>query len=430
MKKLVAIVAILCMALSMTPAALADITIEIWHTRGSGANLEMIESSVAEFNETIGKEKGIEVVQVYQGGYVDTLTKTMNAIAAGEQPEIVVLERAAGVPVMAADGVLADMTPYVEASGLDLDNFAEILLAYSYDTEGQLISLPYVRSTPVFYYNKDMWDAAGLKPPETIEDLIEAGKKLTVVNETTGETEIYGFEMLNDPAWFLQNMLVQLGSNIFSEDGLSVPALEDGTLLQVLTAWREWVDDGWCAPFVSTSAEDAMKEMFYQGRLASFFASCGGMTNILKNSAGAETPFEVGVVYLPTWDIPSAPTGGGNIAMIGEGNTQEELDAAWEFIAFLMSDEQIAKNAANTGYLPTTKTSTEAEVLQALYAQYPQYLVAFEQLENGQEIPYSEYKADFETAWKSVCSLLIQDRSIDAEQALQMLKDEASIIFP
>lgn len=433
MKKLVAAMVALCVLLSMTAGmALAEepMVIEIWHTRGSGANLEMIEASVAEFNETIGAEKGIEVVQVHQGGYVDTLMKTMNAIAAGDQPEIVVLERAAGVPVMAADGVLADLTPYVEASGLDLENFAPILLGYSYDEAGQLISLPYIRSTPVYYYNKDMFDAAGLEVPTTIDELIEAGKRLTVVDEATGETLVYGFEMLNDPAWFVQNMLYQLGSNMFSEDGLSIPALEDGTMLTVLTAWREWVDDGWCAPFVSTSAESAMKEMFYQGKLASFFASCGGLTNVLKSAADAEVPFEVGVAYLPTWDIPAAPTGGGNIAIISEGNTQEEMDAAWEFVYFLMSDEQIATSAARTGYLPSTKTSIEQPILKELYAEYPQYKVGYDQLENGQEIPYSEYKADIENAWKTVCSLLIQDRNITAEEAVQMLKDEASTILP
>ena len=95
-----------------------------------------------------------------------------------------------------------------------------------------------------------------------------------------------------------------------------------------------------------------------------------------------------------------------------------------------MSDEQVAYSAAKTGYLPSTKTSTNAQILQDLYAKYPQYKVAFDQLEIGQEIPYSQYKDDFEKAWRSVCSLLIQDRSITAEEAVQMLKDEASIIFP
>ncbi len=432
MKKWFALFLVLCMSFSMA-AALAEkapITVEIWHTRGSGKNLEMIQSSVATFNETIGKEKGIEVVEVYQGGYPDTLTKTMNAIAAGEQPELVVLERAAGVPVMAADGVLADLTPYVEASGLDMENFAPILLAYSYDAEGQLISLPYIRSTPVYYYNKTMFDEAGIEAPKTIDELVAAGQALTKVDEATKETLVYGFAMHNDPAWFQQNMLVQLGSNVFSEDGLSVPALEDGSMLKVLGAWREWVDAGWCWPFVSTDAETTMKEMFYQGKAASFFASCGGLANVLLAASEAETPFEVGVAFLPTWDTPAAPMGGGNVAMIEEGNSQEEKDAAWEFLAFLMTDEQIAQSAAFTGYLPTTKTSTETDIIQKLWAENPQYKVAYEQLSIGQEIPYSEYKSDFETAWRSACSLLIQDRSIDAEQAVKQLQDEASIIFP
>ena len=432
MKKLAALALAMMMLLSIAATALAqspEIVVEIWHTRGAGANLEVMEASVKTFNETIGKEKGIRVDHVFQGPYIETMTKTMNAIAANEPPEMVVLERAAGVPVMAAEGVLADLGPYVEKSNLDLDNFAQILLAYSYDQDGQLISLPYIRSTPVFYYNKTMWDAAGLVAPATIDELIAAGKQLTKMG-ANGETDVYGFQLLNDPAWFIQNMLVQLGSNIFTEDGLSVPALEDGTMLKTLSAWREWVDEGWCAPFVSTSAADAMYALFNQGRLASFMQSCGSMANIIKNASEAPEPFEVGVAFLPTWDKPAAPTGGGNIAMISEGNDTEHLDAAWEFINFLMSDEQVAYSAAKTGYLPSTKTSTNAQILQDLYAKYPQYKVAFDQLENGQEIPYSQYKDDFEKAWRSVCSLLIQDRSITAEEAVQMLKDEASIIFP
>lgn len=427
MKKLVASLLAMMLLFSISLPVLAQdpITITVWHTRGAGPNEDMINSSVDAFNTTVGAEKGITVEAIYQGGYIDTLTKTMQSVAAKENPQVVVLERAAGVPIMAEEGVLLDMNPYVEASGLDMDNFQQVLLGYSY-YEDQLISLPYIRSTPVFYYNKTMADAAGLTAPVTIEELEAFGKALTKVSDA-GETEVYGFQMLIDAAWFVQNMLCQLGSNMLAEDGMGVPALEDGTLLKVLTAWRQWVDDGWCSAPAVTSAGSAMREAFFQGKLASFFASSGSMSGIITNAT--EAGIEVGVAFLPTWDIQTAPTGGGNIAIIEANTTKEQQDAAWEFISFLMTDEQIALNSATTGYLPTTKTSVETDVIKELWAKTPQYQVPFEQLATAQELPWSPYKAEFEDVLNAKCSELIQDRSITAEKAVEDLIAEAAIIF-
>ena len=53
-----------------------------------------------------------------------------------------------------------------------------------------------------------------------------------------------------------------------------------------------------------------------------------------------------------------SPTGGGNIAIIGQGNDDQVIEAAWEFVKFLMTDDQVAENAANTGYLPTTYSAS------------------------------------------------------------------------
>ncbi len=405
------------------PSVTQPVTIQVWHTRGAGANGDMISSSVEEFNRT--NTLGITVEEVYQGGYPTTLAKTMQAVAAGTNPQIVVLERAAGVPVLAEQNVLMDMTPFIERDGLDMGNFPEVLLGFSH-YNNQIISLPYIRSTPVFYYNADMFEAAGLTAPQTIDELVAAGKKLTKV--VNGKTEVHGFELLIDAGWFIQNMLVQMGSNLLSEDGLSVPALEDGTMLKALKAWRQWVDEGWTSAPIVTNASSAMLERFYQGKLASFFTSSGSMSNILRNAKNAG--INVGVAFLPTWDKPSAPTGGGNIAIIGRNSTGQQKAAAWEFVKFLMSDEQVARNSAATGYLPTTHTSVSTQVIKDLWAATPQFRVPFDQLAIAQELPWSKYKSEFEVVLNTICSELIQDRSITAEQAVAKLKTEASIIFP
>lgn len=432
MKKLLSLVLALAMALTMLSFAAAEsadvITVNFWHTRGSGANLECTEYAVNLFNETIGKEKGIEVVQTYIGNYDEILTKTQLSANLEEGPQVVMSERAY-VPVLVDDGLVVDMLPFAERDGMDMDNFYDVFLKTYGMVDGQLMSLPYVRSTPCFFYNKGMADAKGLTAPTTIEEMVDFCKALTVVNETTGETEVYGFELINDFGWFNQNMLYQMGSNMLSEDGMSCPALEDGTMLTMLAAWRQWVDDGWCRSFASTSAESEMKEMFYQGKLASFFASCGGMKNIVKYSA--ENNIELGVAPLPTWNAerPASPVGGGNICIVKGINTDAQIEASWEFLKFLMSDEMVAYNAMNSGYLPCTKSAGESEAMQAFWAENPLWKIAYDQLPTAQDLPYSIYRADITNACKSAASMLIQERSITAEEAVQQIADEASVIF-
>ncbi|MEI3428198.1 MAG: hypothetical protein V8Q82_02970 [Christensenellales bacterium] len=89
MKKLVALALSLVMLISAASTALAyspedPITIPFWHTRGSGANYEVLKASVDAFNETVGKEKGIIVEEIYQGNYNTNVTK----IQLGSSPAI------------------------------------------------------------------------------------------------------------------------------------------------------------------------------------------------------------------------------------------------------------------------------------------------------------------------------------------------------
>lgn len=431
MKKLSALVLSLVLCMTVVSSAMAATTVEFWHA-GSGATGATITAAVEAFNKTVGAEKGIEVKEVFQGSYDETLAKTMNAIAAGNQPAIVMLERSTGVATMASNGALATLDDYVTASGMDMSDFLEILLYFSYDAEGNLISLPYMRSNAVYYYNKTMFDELGLTPPATIDELVEVGKKLHKVNDK-GETEVYGFEMycMSAGQWVLQNMLVQLGSNCFSEDGNSCPALEDGTMLTVLKAWKSWVDEGWCSIPSITDTGTVLRQNFAQGKIASMIYSCGSMNGILDAVAQSEHPFEVGVAYVPTFGIQTPPVGGNNIALVSNNNSKEVLDAAWEFVNFLMSPEQAALSSAGTGYVPATKSAAATETIQKLWAEKPTFKVAYDQLLTATiEINRSDYSTDFLEALNKAASLLIQDQSITPEEAVQLLKDEAAIIFP
>lgn len=86
MKKRISLVLALMILLSLCSFARAEqepLHIEFWHTRGSGANYEVLKNSVDTFNATIGKEKGIFVEEIFQGGYADIVPKLEMASQSG-----------------------------------------------------------------------------------------------------------------------------------------------------------------------------------------------------------------------------------------------------------------------------------------------------------------------------------------------------------
>ena len=429
MKKRISLVLALMILLSLCSFARAEkepLHIEFWHTRGSGANYEVLKNSVDTFNATIGKEKGIFVEEIFQGGYADIVPKLEMASQSGGMPAVGVTS-GVRASILLDDGLLADMAPYAAKTGFDFSVFFESLLDVPGNENGQIRSLPYVRSTPVFYYNKTMADAKGLKAPETVAELEAFAKALNTYDPATGDG-CWGFELLNDTTYLQGSFLWQLGQPLVGEGG-TAPCLE-GSLLKLFTDWTRWIDEGWCHPFDSTGAQNTATEVFCQGKLACFVASCGSLSNIYKFSK--EAGIELGVSYYPTYDIDNRAVsiGGGNIILMA-GNSEEVTSAGWEFIQFLMSDDMVAAEAIGSGYLPTTKTVENNEAMAKFWEENPLFKVAYDQLAWGhcEETPKFLDRTEFKTNVSNVTSQLIQERNITPEQAIEQIKSISAHLF-
>jgi ABC-type glycerol-3-phosphate transport system substrate-binding protein len=431
MKKLVSLALVLVMVMLMAPAAFAadPITINFWHTGGSGALQEAIKFAVDKFNTTVGAEKGITVVDTFIGNYDELTAKIQLSIQAKEQPQVAILANTM-VGWFMEDDVLADMAPYAQKDGFDVSNIMSPFMLTMGNQNGELHSVPFFRSTPMLYYNKGMADAAGLTPPTTIAELEEFAKKLYKVN-AAGETEVWGFECLKDFGYYNAANLWQLGSSMFNEDGSASPALGDGTMLKVLSDWRRWIDEGWCRPFDSTDQGPKMLELFYQGKLASFWNSCGSLRNVMKGCADAG--IEVGVMPFTTYDAakPVSEIGGGNVGIIAANNSEEQIAASWEFVKMLMSDEVVANTSMTTGYVPVTNSVATYPALVDYWAKNPLAKVPYDQLSTAkpQEFPYVPFLQDFTIVCWDASSLLIQDKSINAEEAVEFIKTNTANLF-
>ncbi len=432
MKKLVSLILVMVMVLSLLPLALASgepLTINFWHTGGSGALQEAIQFAVNKFNTTVGAEKGINVVETFIGNYDELTAKIQLSIQANEQPQVAILANTM-VGWFMEDGVLADMAPYAQKDGFDVNNIMSPFMLTMGNQNGELHSVPFFRSTPMLYYNKGMADAAGVTPPKTIEELEAFAKALYKV-DAAGEVQVWGFECLKDFGYYNAANLWQLNSSMFNEDGSASPALEDGAMLKVLSDWRRWVDEGWCRPFDSTDQSAKLNELFFQGKLASFWSSCGGLRNIMKGCA--DNGIELGVMPFTTYDAakPVSEIGGGNVGIIGANNSEEQIAASWEFIKVLMSDEVVANTSMTTGYVPVTNSVATYPALTEYWAANPMAKVPYDQLGTAmpQEYPYVPFLQDFTIVCWDASSLLIQDKSITAEEAVEYIKTNTADLF-
>lgn len=432
MKKLVSFALALIMALSLCSFASAEepTIVRFWHNRSSGANLEACQKAVDEFNNTIGKEKNIYVEEVYQGGYPEMYSKVQLASQTPDDAPTVAVSGNTYVTNLIQDDLLADMAPFAAQTGFDINNLLDCFQQIEGNTDGHLYSLPYVRSTPVLYYNKTMADAKGLTAPDTLADLEAFARALTEKNEN-GETTVYGFELLRDFGYINAGWLWEMGEPMLSTEGTS-PALEGTSMLNHLTWWQNMVKEGICRPYDSTSASSIAAEMLVQGKLGCYIASSGTMKNLLRSMG--EAGLELGVCYVPSYDTTkrTCEVGGGQLVLLSSNNDEKTLAAGWEFLQFLMSDEQVYNNSMATGYLPVTKSVANYDKMVAFWAENPTYKVPFEQMQNYgvcQEYPTFADLQEFIVNIQEQGDYLIQEQSITPEQAIEQLKDNTSHLF-
>lgn len=392
------------------------ITIEFWHVRGSGANGTHMSKMVKRFNET--NEYGITVVETFMGDYAGCLSKSYAAIAAGNNPTVMIAG-SGGIEMLAEEGVLADMTPYMERDKFNVDNIPETL-QYFMRWDDEILSVPYTASTPMFFYNKSLWGEEG---PASLEDMTVKAAQIAQNNQG-----VYGFGMGIDAPFVQRPILKSLGSEgLMNAKGNGAGCLDDGSLEKYLTDWRKWIEEGWCMAPDVTSQGTKMTEAFYQGKLASMIGSTGSLVNIMNYSK--EAGIDLGVSRLIGYGGYTASVGGGHLVVLERNHSQQEIAAAWEFVKFLLEDQQVAENTIDTGYLPITYSSVETDLIKNLWAQSPAFELAFKQLEYATYNTRSTNSAEWNSQMATAISYVIQDKSMSPKEAVDYLKTQEKIIF-
>lgn len=289
--------------------------------------------------------------------------KILPALTGSEPPDVLVLSGGDLVKSYAKENLVAELSDIIKTGGIDLNDFFEAPLSQCKVGE-QILCLPWGTDIYALFWNKDMFEAAGLDPetpPATMEELVEFADKLTV-RDADGNLTQLGF--LPDQGWDHSDLYVRMfGGFWYSEDGKQLTAnsqaMIDSLLWQQQFYTKYNADDvlalssGWADAYMSADYP------FYTGKLA-MYVDGEWMTG--PNFISAFKPeASYGVApFPPPADHPERANTAvvqGTVAVIPAG--AKDKDASAKLLAWMMSPAIVAEEFCFNANLPTSKKAAE-----------------------------------------------------------------------
>lgn len=311
------------------------ITIQFWNAF-TGTDGDVLREIVKNYNETNDKNITIEM-DIMPGANLEE--KLPAAIASGTAPALVIRGNF-DTATYAENGVLIPLDDFFEVSGLSKADFSEASIgALQYGGKQYMIPMQ-VHST-FLYWNKDLFEAAGLDPdtpPTTWDEVAEYAKKIT-----DSSKKIYGvgFPVSGAPCYF-NAMFKSNGGDVFNEEG-TASALDSEANLKTLEYIQTLALEG-CVPIGSTGADT--DNLMLADQLGIY---CGGPWLI---SGLRENEINFGVTGMPS----GSDSAKGVIEVQGLGVTstcsEAEKEAAYDFIAYWNSPEVCKEWSLRNGYPP------------------------------------------------------------------------------
>jgi sn-glycerol 3-phosphate transport system substrate-binding protein len=391
--------------------ALAQTQIDWWHAM-SGANNDVVEQLSEAFNES---QDEYRVVPVFRGTYPETLNAGIAAFRANQAPHIIqVFDVGTGV-MMAAEGAVKPVAEILSMGGTEFDKSQYLagIAAYYSRPDGTMLSFPYNSSSPILYYNKDIFEEAGLDPetpPATWPEVFEAARTIKESGAAPcglTSTWLTWIGLENFAAW---NNL-QYGTN---ENGLAGTDVElkinEG---QFVTHFQNIADLAADDTFRYGGRTSEAKQLFLSGECAIMTESSGGLGDVLNSGMNyglGQLPYYPEAEGAPQNTIP-----GGASLWVFEGKSDEEYAGVAAFFEFLSQTEIQARLHQVSGYLPVTMAAYEATKESGFYDENP-----------GREIPITQMMGKEPTENSRGVRLvnLPQVRDIQNEEFEKMLAGE------
>jgi ABC-type glycerol-3-phosphate transport system substrate-binding protein len=343
-------------------------TVTFWHAMG-GESQKTLKMMVDRFEST---HTSIHIELVGMGNYDALSQKLMGAVAA-ENPPVIAQMYENWTTQLHAGGELVFLDSFVRGpDGLSAEDMADIYPALLENNawDGKLLTLPFNKSVPVYYYNVPMFAAAGYPEfPKTWPEFREAAIRLTK-RDATGNVETWGAAGGTD-IWIFGSMLFQRGSRFLEqEDG---KPMFNGT--EGVDALQFQVDMVLRDKVQNTDVGRTPMDDFLVGRMATLTGSSTWRAPVVDKES-----FPVGMAPIPTWGKQAAIVYGTNIGMFRRA-TPAQKAAAWTFIKWFTSPEQQVEWSLGTWYVPIHRRSLDDPRMVERLAKTPGLRAAYAQMD-------------------------------------------------
>ncbi|MEO0082930.1 MAG: ABC transporter substrate-binding protein [candidate division WOR-3 bacterium] len=362
------------------------VEITFWHAMGGNVE-KILKAMVADFEST---HKNIKIKLVGMADYNTLAQKLMSAAAINQTPTIAQMYENWTTQLLINDK-LEPLENYVKGKdGLSQDEFEDIwpVLIKNNSWHNQIITLPFNKSVPVYYYNVELFERLGIKEfPKTWDEfrkvcLLIKEKLGDAVLPTAGGTDI----------WVFASMLHQQDGKLFDEEK-NQPLFNSDKGIKAL---QFHIDLIYHDKVQGTSTSPELIDDFLAGRLVMVPFSCARRAVMI----GVEN-FKIGMAPLPIWGRPASIIYGTNIGLF-KNATKEQKQAAWQFIKWFISKDNQIRWSLGTYYVPIQKSAIEDVRMQAHFAQTPGLKEAYLQMQNAVFEPRSE-------VWFEGRKILIED---------------------
>jgi len=262
-----------------------------------------------------------------------------------------------------------------DLDGFDFDIFVPAVRDYYSDEHG-MVAMAFNSSTPILYYNVDMFAAAGVEMPEGSMSFTEFRALCDEI--VAADVAPYCFTF-GQVGWYFEQILANSGGLYFNENngrtGRASEAIFNGEKgVEVFTFLTDLIKDGYTPNLSSTWTET---DSTFQTQQAAFMIDSTSDVSIIQNSEFAvETAF---IPHADSSDRNGVVIGGPALWLIDSGDASMN-QASWEFMKFMAQPAQQVTWHTGSGYFPVRADLSDDAELQAFWAENPNFVTAIEQL--------------------------------------------------
>lgn len=408
MKKILAILlsAVLGLAActALAESSETPVTINFWHhySAQSAENETLMNDLIPKFES---ENPGIKVNAVSHE-WAELHDKILVSASSQSLPDVARLD-IAWLPEFQQMGVLValdqEMPDFSEVAGTLLDSALSTA-----NIGGSYYALPLNTNSKILFYNTAMLEAAGVEVPTTMDEWVEAVRKLSGTN-ANGQ-QIWGW---NEPAlsgWNICPFIWSFGGSLTNEEQtVATGYINSPETVKAVETFAMLVQEGALTGF--NSGDIPMTDGFGTGRYAMMLEGPWKTAEL----AGAYPDVAYGTAYMPAGEGGSISVlGGEDIAMFNTANRE----AAWKFMQF-MTGEYAETAMAKCGQIPVNKVALESDVVKN--ADYAPFIQAIETAKARPTVAaWSEMDNELTNAMTAV---------VNGEKTAQEAMDELAVVF-